>query len=1117
MSLRHRRTSLAFATSSVVCTTSLAVLLATAATASAQSPWTVDIRPSTATLMTGNCTAIRLNLVDATGKEWPRNPAGGLISMADFDWSVAAGGAVVGRYDGAAAWSACACPASAGTVATITATYPAKALADKSRMPGVAFQSSVTVPVADGRSSGVPVGCEAIKTTTVPMGGEVAWTVTLMPSVTAIPIGSCSAVGIDLRDASGKEGPRNPAGQRVSLADFDMSVSAASGSSAAGSYNGATSWSACGCQGSAVGALATITATYPARLLADRARVPGVAFQSSISVPLAAARGANNPSACTATTTTTIASVSGAPVTATTPRAAPTGITPPGAPPTAALPGGVPGAIKGQPVAVAPNAPPSAAPSAPPRSPNAPVTVATRAGPAPAGVTVTGTPASATLAWQPVAGVASYVVTRNQGGAPPTQQTVASTNAGMFDSGLVPGTAYTYTVRAVQADGSAGSTDVAFTTPPAVNPSGFTAKQTGDGVVQLAWQPVAGASYYVVLGPGSINGGVKVKDSTTFTVTAVPVGSQQFAVGSYYDPGPISTPAAAFPRATVNVAELLSGWVDLHTHPMINLAFGGKLIHGGVDVGSLLPADNSCNKKVRAASIAQALGPDRPSHGGWNAVDFPCGDNFRQVLIGEFQSANDALVTGSPANGFPNFDQWPKWNDLTHQKMWFEWIRRARDGGLRVMVALATNNTTLGDAVSGPGDGPTDDKASADLQLTEITSFVARHNDFMEIAKGSADVKRIVKSNKIAVVLGVEVDNIGNFNKLPLTTMPASASQLLIKNEIQRLYDAGVRYVIPVHIMDNQFGGTAIYKNDFNSANIREAGYFWSIECADVADNITHTYVEGSDVLRDVGAFVKLGLDPLRRSGPPPVCPPANPIPGQPPKSRGHRNARTLTSLGTFAVTEMMKRGMIVDIDHMGQKTADSTLAIAEKYAYPIVSGHTGIRGFAGADAENSRTARQLERISKLHGMFGLGSDGLHSTAWARNYQQVMLGMGYLNADPKKATYENGMVGFGTDLNGLVKGPMPGGGNRVVYDAQFQMSNTGTKFWNYNTEGVAHYGMLADFVRDVRNAPSNGYIGPEGVAMGVAGPDLVDTHLMRSANHFWEMWERIESRKSSVP
>ncbi len=271
-------------------------------------------------------------------------------------------------------------------------------------------------------------------------------------------------------------------------------------------------------------------------------------------------------------------------------------------------------------------------------------------------------------------------------------------------------------------------------------------------------------------------------------------------------------------------------------------------------------------------------------------------------------------------------------------------------------------------------------------------------------------------------------------------------------------------------------------------------------------------YTEGSEPLRDAGAFVKLGLDPFRRSGPGPVCPP----PGQPSKSRGHRNALGLTPFGVIALKEMMKRGMIVDIDHMSQKAADSTLTIAESFGYPVVSGHTGIRGQGGADAENSRTPRQIQRLGVLHGMLGLGSDGVHSTQWARSYQQVMIDMGYMNPDTTTGNYQNGAVSFGTDLNGLVKGPMPGGGNRVAYDASFPMSTSGTKTWNYNTEGVAHYGMLADCVRDVRTTPSNGFMGPQGVPLGVNGATLVDKHLNRSADYFWHMWELIEARKGNV-
>lgn len=545
---------------------------------------------------------------------------------------------------------------------------------------------------------------------------------------------------------------------------------------------------------------------------------------------------------------------------------------------------------------------------------------------------------------------------------------------------------------------------------------------------------------------------------------------------------------------------VLSGWVDLHTHPMVNLAFGGKLVHGGVDVGSLLPQDLSCLGTNRATSMEHALGDDRPSHGGHNSITFPCGDELRKMIIENFQTGNTARVTAPQALGFPSFDQWPQWDDITHQKMWVDWIRRARDGGLRVMVALAVNNKTLADAVLGPGDTlPTDDKASADLQITEIKAFVARHGDFMEVALGAADIRRIVQANKIAVVLGVEIDNIGNLNTPPrISALPEAAAQILIANEIQRLYDSGVRYVFPIHVIDNAFGGTAIYNNEFNTSNLRESGYYWIITCAPSTNNITHTYTEGTEVLRDAGAFIKLGLDPFRHAGPGPICS----------SGEGHRNALGLFPLGVIAIKEMMKRGMIIDIDHMSQSSADMTLDLAETFGYPLVSGHNAIRGQLGGDAENSRTPLQLERLSKLHGMFGLGSAGVHAYEWARLYALAAKQMGYLNPDPSKGYYVNGAVSFGTDLNGLVKGPQPGGVGSIMYDAAFMPSSSGIKTWDYNTNGVAHYGMLADFVKHLRTA---------GLSNGLTGAQLVDEHLFRSADYFWHMWERIEAQRLNLP
>ncbi|HYJ46996.1 MAG TPA: hypothetical protein VEV81_10315, partial [Pyrinomonadaceae bacterium] len=74
-----------------------------------------------------------------------------------------------------------------------------------------------------------------------------------------------------------------------------------------------------------------------------------------------------------------------------------------------------------------------------------------------------------------------------------------------------------------------------------------------------------------------------------------------------------------FNRLWRSLPNNLRGFADLHAHPMVNLGFAGKLVQGGVDAGSLLPADSDCQHNVRARGIAQALGSDNPTHGGYGA------------------------------------------------------------------------------------------------------------------------------------------------------------------------------------------------------------------------------------------------------------------------------------------------------------------------------------------------------------------------------------------------------------------------------------------------------------------------------------------------------------------
>jgi hypothetical protein len=675
----------------------------------------------------------------------------------------------------------------------------------------------------------------------------------------------------------------------------------------------------------------------------------------------------------------------------------------------------------------------------------------------------------------------------------------------------------------------------------------------GANTVRIDWVPLQGANQYVVkrndvqIGPAYSSSPTATQPMTAtdnaapanstlgYSVTAF--GPQAIAVR----PGSVPTKPGAAPAPTSVTGQLplqtskvvsivtpvlqpppISGWADMHAHVMANLGFGGKLIQGGVDAGSLLPSvptASGCATWVRAVGAQDALGDDRPTAGGVDFQHFTCGNDLRKNVIGLLQMANDgALVTSGlntpPRLGFPIFDTWPQWNDITHQKMWWEWIRRARDGGQRVMVALAVNNRLLGEAVQAnsngwayppapgyPGDGPTDDLHSGDMQVAEIKAFVARHPDFMEVAYTSADLERIARSNRIAIVLGVELDNIGNL--LDLNNVPPAGQDAIkraaIPGAIQHLYDEGVRYVLPIHVIDNLFGGTAVYQPIFNLADYRENKHYWALECApvppavppgDVIDFQFNTYNANSALAPLINA--------LHWSF----------VPNPSPQCSGHRNMVGLDqTYGVLAIKEFMRRGMIVDVDHMSTRAVDQVLSLAETIPYPINSGHNGLRRMSVPHTENQRTPLQLQRIAGLHGIFGLGSDGALAPAWEQIYQMAMGDMG--------THYQPGAIGFGTDLNGLVKGPKPAPGRVTYGNGTFPLPRStvtgGAKQWDYNTDGVAHYGMLPEFIWDVHQLPA-----PPGVANAMPGATMVDSHLFRSADYFWHMWQICEAQSSKV-
>ena len=270
----------------------------------------------------------------------------------------------------------------------------------------------------------------------------------------------------------------------------------------------------------------------------------------------------------------------------------------------------------------------------------------------------------------------------------------------------------------------------------------------------------------------------------------------------------------------------LKGWVDLHTHPMSNLAFGGKLFHGAPTVGSLMPAvqmpnDPECRFDKRATSIAEALATMAPTHG--DRFQSQCGElRAQHAMIRALEAFNGAARARRRRRVSPRSRTGRSWNDITHQKMWIDWIRRSWDGGQRVMVALSHNNRTLAELAR---RRRTDQRRHGRPEPRPICrSRRSRrsspdHPDFME---GGADARRTLRAScrRQARRRPRRRDR----QDRQLQRPAAASTPQTVEAEIDRLYAQGVRYILPIHLTDNVFGDTAIYSRSSTSLNFRENG-----------------------------------------------------------------------------------------------------------------------------------------------------------------------------------------------------------------------------------------------------------------------------------------------------
>jgi microsomal dipeptidase-like Zn-dependent dipeptidase len=640
-----------------------------------------------------------------------------------------------------------------------------------------------------------------------------------------------------------------------------------------------------------------------------------------------------------------------------------------------------------------------------------------------------------------------------------------------------------------------------------------------------------------------------------------------------------------------NPALPVRGYADLHLHMFANLGFGGLTVWGDAfdpkgGVSQALRADNYAQRTadyVLNGHVKQGIHGDVVPIDAFRRQQLVHGDNHINDIVGFGTGQQAGLLPGAPTldNGgvqwdttfLDDFAGWPRWNSTTHQQAYYTWLQRAHRGGLQLAVLLAVTNESMciaGRYLDYPEFDCAKSKGSIDLQLAKAyelerwlmdecagAQFALSGNNplfpgtpagiaaqktvaracatpsssegWFKVVTSPQQARAAIAKGQLAVVLGIEEANLFGCNE-GICTAPYVAAQL------DEYYAKGVRHVFPIHNFDNDYGGSASWMDTIAVGNRYATGEWYETEnCpatkgeAGGGDGYGFKIAPGfSDWLAAVIFGLPVVLDlPAYYDGLATSC-----------------NKHALTPLGTALVTSMMRKGMIVDIDHMSIKGVDATLALAMQYGYPgIVASHALMFDLTKQEHrhERMRTAEQLRRIAALGGMIGAmtqpaeagGRDNPatllpppgtkvnndcegSSKTWAQSYEWAVKQMTV--GGVKRP------VAFGTDFNGISRHNAPRFGfdscgfspgvdvpqdaTRVTYPftiagfGTFDKQKTGDAVFDYNTAGLAHVGLLPDMIADLKK-------------VGLSDQDLEP--LFQSAEAYLQMWETSLLAATKVP
>jgi hypothetical protein len=531
---------------------------------------------------------------------------------------------------------------------------------------------------------------------------------------------------------------------------------------------------------------------------------------------------------------------------------------------------------------------------------------------------------------------------------------------------------------------------------------------------------------------------------------------------------------SAYPEAEVNIDgdpfagttsfQEVRGYVDPHTHGMSHEFLGGRVI---------------CSPPWHRYGVAFALVdcPDHQLAGGKGAV-------LEDFLSGQTPG------TGHDAVGWPSFGYWPNPHSLTHQGVYYKWLERSWRGGLRVYTNLLVENNVLCELYPLKKNS-CDDMNSIRLQAKDMyalqdyidAQYGGPGKGWYRIVTDPFQARQVINEGKLAVIMGIETSVPFGCNvKLGLST----CSNAKIDAGLAEVRALGVRQMEITNKFDNALTGVAGDEGTTGSitnlGNFYNTGSFLQMQtCPSTYPAETHDKLQGPLTAPDElpaqdALFGAIGsLNGLLSLNPLPIYP-----------KGPHCNQRALTAQGQHLLDKMIDTQMLFDPDHMSVKARNAALDLYEDAA--AAGRHPGI-----LSSHSWSTPDAYPRIYKLGGFVApyAGDSAGFVEKWRKHLEW---------ADPR---FYFGF-GYGADMNGFGAQGSPRGAdaaNPVTYPftglggVRIDREVSGERTFDINKDGVAHYGLYPDWIRDATN---------------LAGSDAAAfaTDMERGAEAYLQTWER---------